>query len=62
VAGESLYFAYYNGSKRSCSVDLKRKEGLAVFRDLVVRSDVLIDNLRPGALERLGLGEPGSGG
>ena len=54
--GESLYFAHYNRGKKSCVVDLKSQKGMEILRRLVERSDVLVENLRPGALEKLGLG------
>lgn len=50
------YFSMYNRGKRSICLDLKRKEGLAVASELVARADILVENFRPGALERLGLG------
>ncbi|MFN3864258.1 MAG: CaiB/BaiF CoA transferase family protein [Erythrobacter sp.] len=49
------YFPMYNRGKRSICLDLKRSEGIAVARDLVARADVLVENFRPGALDRLGL-------
>ena len=50
------YFPMYNRHKASICLDLKSPEGLAVARDLALRSDVLIENHRPGAMDRLGLG------
>ena len=49
-------FANNNRGKRSLVVDLKSAEGLDVLKRLVGRADVLIQNFRPGALERLGIG------
>ena len=49
-------FAHFNRNKRSLVVDLKRPEGLAVVRRLAARADVLVENFRPGVMERLGLG------
>src|SRR5688572_18414741 len=55
VSGESAYFLSVNRNKRSCAVDLKSAAG----RELVVRlasvADVVIENFRPGTMERLGL-------
>ncbi|EIZ80492.1 l-carnitine dehydratase bile acid-inducible protein f [Novosphingobium sp. Rr 2-17] len=51
----SGYFSMYNRGKRSICLDLKSPEGLAVARDLAGQADVLIENFRPGALDRLGL-------
>lgn len=56
VNGESLYFAHYNRGKKSCVVDLKREKGKEILQKLTAKSDVLVENLRPGALEKLGLG------
>jgi crotonobetainyl-CoA:carnitine CoA-transferase CaiB-like acyl-CoA transferase len=49
------YFPMYNRGKLSICLDLKSADGLAVARDLVGRADVLVENFRPGALDRLGL-------
>jgi crotonobetainyl-CoA:carnitine CoA-transferase CaiB-like acyl-CoA transferase len=56
INGESLYFAHYNRGKKSCVVNLKSEKGKEVLQRLVERSDVLVENLRPGALDKLGLG------
>ncbi|MFN4112515.1 MAG: CaiB/BaiF CoA transferase family protein [Sphingomonadaceae bacterium] len=50
------YFPMYNRGKQSICLDLKSADGLAVARDLVAGADVLVENFRPGALDRLGLG------
>lgn len=52
----SHYFAAVNRNKKSLAVDLKSKEGRAIVERLVLDADVLIDNFRPGALERAELG------
>jgi len=49
------YFAMYNRHKASLCVDLKTPGGLAVARDLAATADILIENYRPGAMDRLGL-------
>lgn len=49
------YFPMYNRGKQSICLDLKSPEGLAVARDLAASADVLVENFRPGALDRLGL-------
>lgn len=51
----SSAFAQYNCGKRSLGLDLKRPEGLEVAQRLVEWADVVAENLRPGALDRLGL-------
>ena len=55
--GYSPTFRSVNRGKRSVGVDLRSDEGRAIALDLADRSDVLVENLRPGALDRLGLGE-----
>ena len=57
VGGESAYFLCVNRNKKSVTIDLKSKEGVALLRRLAERADVLIENFRPGTMERLGLGE-----
>ncbi|AYJ87825.1 CoA transferase [Sphingomonas paeninsulae] len=52
----SGYFPMFNRNKRSICLDLKASGDLATARQLVENADVLIENFRPGALERLGLG------
>ena len=49
------FFAMLNRNKRSLVVDLKSAEGLAITKRLLARADVLIENFRPGAMDRLGL-------
>lgn len=50
------YFAAANRNKKSLAIDLKTGEGVALLKSLAERADVLIDNFRVGALDRLGLG------
>jgi formyl-CoA transferase len=57
TGGESAYFLCINRNKKSITVDLKRKEGIDLVRRLASFADVLIENFRPGTMERLGLGE-----
>jgi crotonobetainyl-CoA:carnitine CoA-transferase CaiB-like acyl-CoA transferase len=54
--GESTYFLSVNRNKRSIALDLKTDSGRRIALDLVKRSDVLIENFRPGVMESLGLG------
>ena len=54
VDGESLYFASLNRNKRSIVLDLKTPADRDMFQHLVRGADVLVENLRPGALARLG--------
>jgi crotonobetainyl-CoA:carnitine CoA-transferase CaiB-like acyl-CoA transferase len=55
-AGEAAYFLSVNRNKRSFGVDLKTREGLERVRALAKGADVVVENMRRGALERLGLG------
>jgi crotonobetainyl-CoA:carnitine CoA-transferase CaiB-like acyl-CoA transferase len=58
VSGEfSALFVSTNRGKRSLSLDLKRPEAVTIVRKLITRTDVFVQNFRPGAMERLGLGE-----
>ncbi|QOG06091.1 CoA transferase [Aureimonas sp. OT7] len=54
--GQSSYFVWLNRGKESLALDLTRPDDLSVLRDLASRADVLVQNLKPGSLERLGLG------
>lgn len=56
VKGQSSHFVWTNRSKESLALDLKDPQGLAVLQALVARSDVLVQNLAPGAAARMGLG------
>jgi len=49
------YFPMYNRGKQSICLDLKSEDGVAIAKDLVSKADVLVENFRPGALDRLGL-------
>ena len=51
--GESALFLTLNRNKQSIVIDLKSDEGRQIFYDLVAKSDVVVDNFRPGVLERL---------
>jgi crotonobetainyl-CoA:carnitine CoA-transferase CaiB-like acyl-CoA transferase len=50
------YFPMFNRNKRSICLDLKSERGLRIARKLAARSDILIENFRPGTLAKLGLG------
>ena len=56
VFGESSYFVWINRGKESVALDLRSDDGKAVLHDLVAVADVFIQNLAPGAAERLGFG------
>ena len=55
--GMSASFLSCNRNKRSLAVDLKATEGLVIVQKLIATADVLVHNFRPGAAERIGLGE-----
>ncbi len=54
--GESHYFLSINRGKKSIVIDLKADEGKALARQLAAKSDIVIENFRPGVMDRLGLG------
>jgi len=54
--GRSLYFVSINRGKRSMTLNLKDERGKAVLRKLLAEYDVIIENFRPGVMEKLGLG------
>ena len=59
AGSESAYFLSVNRNKRSVGVDLKDPEGLERVKKLAAGADVMIENMRRGALEKLGLGYEG---
>jgi crotonobetainyl-CoA:carnitine CoA-transferase CaiB-like acyl-CoA transferase len=56
VDGESAAFMMMNRNKRGIALDLRRPEGREIVRRLALRADVLVENLRTGALQQMGLG------
>ena len=56
IAGESAAFLAMNRNKRSVALDLKTEEGKNLFRRLARRADLLVENFRPGTMEKLDLG------
>jgi crotonobetainyl-CoA:carnitine CoA-transferase CaiB-like acyl-CoA transferase len=56
VEGESAYFLAVNRNKKSITLDLKTKDAVEIVLRLVDRADVVIENFRPGTMDRLGLG------
>jgi crotonobetainyl-CoA:carnitine CoA-transferase CaiB-like acyl-CoA transferase len=56
IAGESAPFMVWNRNKRSVELDLKSVEGKARLLELVDGADILIENMRPGVMNKLGLG------
>jgi formyl-CoA transferase len=55
AGGESAYYLCVNRNKRDIIIDLKTEEGKKVLRELALRSDVLVENFRPGMLEKFDL-------
>ena len=53
---DSLFFLLFNANKRSLTLNLKSDDGKRLFREVIAKSDVLLENFGPGALDRLGLG------
>ena len=56
INGNSVYYANFNRSKLGCTLNLKTPEGKEIFKELVKKADVIIENYRPGTMEKLGLG------
>jgi len=54
--GESAYFMSLNRNKRSMTLNLKHEDGKKLLKELVKKVDVLVENFRPGTMEKLGLG------
>jgi CoA:oxalate CoA-transferase len=54
--GFSSYFEGHNRGKKSLTLNLKKPDAIAIVRRLLETTDVLVENFRPGAMERLGLG------
>lgn len=56
VDGQSIYFRVYNRGKKSICLDLRQEVGKDIFRDLVKTADFVLENFRPGTMEKMGLG------
>src|SRR4030095_5123976 len=56
LEGESAYYLSVNRNKESVAIDFKSAQGRAVLDALIARADVLVENFRPGTLDKLGLG------
>ena len=55
--GHSSYFGQLNAGKRSLALDLKNAHAIELVRRLVAEADVVVENFRPGVMQRLGLGQ-----
>ncbi len=56
VHGEATYFLSVNRNKKSLTLDLKAPDGQEILRRLLAAADVVVENFRPGTMERLGFG------
>lgn len=56
IDGESIGFAVLNHGKRSVAIDLKSREAMDILRPLLEKADVVVEQFRPGVMDRLGLG------
>ncbi|MCD5413477.1 MAG: CoA transferase [Clostridiales bacterium] len=56
IKGESAYFMSINRNKRSMALNLKKEEGKKLFLKMIKKFDVVVENFRPGTMEKLGLG------
>ena len=56
VNGYSLYFATFNRNKRSLTLDLRSEDGKEILRQLIRRADVVVNNYRPGVMDKMGFG------
>jgi len=56
VGKDSLHFIFYNANKKFITLNIKEQKGRQIFLELVKRSDVLLENLKPGTLEKVALG------
>ena len=56
VRKQSAYWVQYNSGKKSLSIDLRKEEGKGILTELIKVSDVLVQNFRPGTIEKMGFG------
>ena len=56
VRGQSAYWVQYNSGKKSLSINLRSSEGKEILTDLIKKSDILIQNFRPGTIDIMGFG------
>lgn len=54
--GESAYFMSINRNKKSVAIDTRMKEGVELIKKLIPKVDVLVENFKPGTMEKIGLG------
>jgi len=56
VRGQSVYFSVYNRGKKSLCLDMRQERGKEIFAALVPTADIVLQNFRPGVMERMGFG------
>jgi crotonobetainyl-CoA:carnitine CoA-transferase CaiB-like acyl-CoA transferase len=56
VRGQSVYFTVYNRGKKSICLDMRADQGRAIFAELVRKSDIVLENFRPGTMAAMGFG------
>ena len=56
VKGESAYYMNLNRNKKGVTLNLKSEDGKRIFREMVKKADIVLENYRPGVMDRLGLG------
>ena len=56
VNGESAYYMSINRNKKSITIDTKNPEGIELVKQLIEKADVVVENFKPGTMEKLGMG------
>ena len=56
VRGQSVYFSVYNRGKKSLCLDMRTERGKEIFAALVPTADIVLQNFRPGVMEKMGFG------
>jgi formyl-CoA transferase len=56
VRGQSVYFSVYNRGKKSMCLDMRTERGKEIFAELVPTADMVLENFRPGIMEKMGFG------
>src|SRR5256714_14963976 len=56
VRGQSIYFAVYNRGKKSLCLDMRTERGKEIFAALVPTADIVLQNFRPGIMDKMGFG------
>src|SRR5215470_2137150 len=56
VRGQSVYFSVYNRGKKSLCLDMRNERGKEIFGGLVKTADIVLQNFRPGVMDKMGFG------